>query len=170
MNPGPFGMCQNGVPFGEITTVKEWLKIEGNVRKPEKEDPNRKIEGMDVKKKEMSGLRLWGLFKHVSKEPEVFFNSCIVYNYIPLCFIGKSGKNIAPDQLKLNVRKRLIKLCNDAICEILDILQIKMLVCVGKWTEARMNELKKESKIAIQGIKIMISMIMKIIYFKLILN
>lgn len=74
MNPGPFGMCQNGVPFGEIDTVKQWLKIKGKVKKPEKEDPNRKIEGMNVKRKEVSGERLWGLFKQVSKRPEVSVN------------------------------------------------------------------------------------------------
>ena len=150
MNPGPFGMCQNGVPFGEIDTVKNWLRIEGKVKKPEKENPNRVIEGMNVKRKEMSGLRLWGLFKHVSKEPEIFFKQCVVYNFIPLCFIGKSGKNIAPDQLKASVRNRLIKLSGNAICEILDILQVKIVVCVGKWTEAKLNEIKKTSNLPIQ--------------------
>src|ERR1700761_3208639 len=34
MNPGPFGMTQTGVPFGEIATVRDWLKIEAPVRRP----------------------------------------------------------------------------------------------------------------------------------------
>ena len=35
MNPGPFGMAQTGVPFGEVTLVREWLAIEAPVAKPE---------------------------------------------------------------------------------------------------------------------------------------
>jgi single-strand selective monofunctional uracil DNA glycosylase len=30
MNPGPFGMMQTGVPFGEINAVKNWLEIDVN--------------------------------------------------------------------------------------------------------------------------------------------
>jgi hypothetical protein len=29
MNPGPFGMAQTGVPFGEIGAVRDWMKIDG---------------------------------------------------------------------------------------------------------------------------------------------
>ena len=29
MNPGPYGMAQTGVPFGEITHVRDWLGIKG---------------------------------------------------------------------------------------------------------------------------------------------
>jgi len=155
MNPGPFGMCQNGIPFGEIDTVKNWLQIKGKVNKPEKEDPNRPIEGMNVKRNEVSGNRLWNLFKRIAKTPEVFFQKCIVYNFIPLCFIGKSGKNIAPDSLKPNVRNKLIRLCGDSLCEIIDILQVKTVVCVGKWTEARINEIKKEKNLRFKVLGIM---------------
>ncbi|KOC59700.1 Single-strand selective monofunctional uracil DNA glycosylase [Habropoda laboriosa] len=42
MNPGPWGMSQTGVPFGEINMVRDWLKICGPVGKPAKEQPNRK--------------------------------------------------------------------------------------------------------------------------------
>ena len=31
MNPGPWGMAQVGVPFGEISLVKNWLGIEARV-------------------------------------------------------------------------------------------------------------------------------------------
>ena len=82
---------------------------------------------------------------------QVFFKNCIVYNYIPLCFIHKTGKNIAPDQLKPATRNRLISLCNEAICEILDILQVKIVIGVGKWTEARLQAIKKENKLQIEG-------------------
>lgn len=81
----------------------------------------------------------------------MFFKNCIVYNYIPLCFIHKTGKNIAPDQLKTATRNRLISLCNEAICQIVDILQVKIVIGVGKWTEARLLAIKKENKLQIEG-------------------
>ena len=34
MNPGPFGMAQTGVPFGEVAHVRDWLGIEAAVGKP----------------------------------------------------------------------------------------------------------------------------------------
>ncbi len=34
MNPGPFGMAQTGVPFGEIAHVRDWLGIEGRIGQP----------------------------------------------------------------------------------------------------------------------------------------
>lgn len=34
MNPGPWGMAQTGVPFGEIAAVRDWLGISGRVGKP----------------------------------------------------------------------------------------------------------------------------------------
>ena len=34
MNPGPFGMVQTGVPFGEVRAVRDWLEIEGAVGRP----------------------------------------------------------------------------------------------------------------------------------------
>ena len=34
MNPGPWGMAQTGVPFGEVAAVKTWLGISGSVKSP----------------------------------------------------------------------------------------------------------------------------------------
>ena len=31
MNPGPFGMVQTGVPFGEVEAVRSWLQRAGEV-------------------------------------------------------------------------------------------------------------------------------------------
>jgi len=41
MNPGPWGMAQTGVPFGEINAVKDWLGINAEVDKPQKQHPKR---------------------------------------------------------------------------------------------------------------------------------
>src|SRR5437763_969685 len=62
MNPGPFGMAQTGVPFGEIAAVSNWLKITAPVGKPLREHPRRPVAGFDCVRSEVSGQRLWGLF------------------------------------------------------------------------------------------------------------
>ncbi|GLD70733.1 single-strand selective monofunctional uracil DNA glycosylase-like protein [Lates japonicus] len=46
MNPGPFGMAQTGVPFGEVKSVVDWLKITGEVGHPQNEHPKRRITGL----------------------------------------------------------------------------------------------------------------------------
>ncbi|MFO8026654.1 MAG: single-stranded DNA-binding protein, partial [Opitutales bacterium] len=63
MNPGPFGMAQTGVPFGEIEHVRDWIGVEAPVEKPANEHPKRPIEGFACTRSEVSGRRLWGAFK-----------------------------------------------------------------------------------------------------------
>src|SRR5690242_2272754 len=45
MNPGPFGMVQTGVPFGEIAAVRDWLGIEAAIGRPAREHPKRPVTG-----------------------------------------------------------------------------------------------------------------------------
>ncbi|XP_056590913.1 single-strand-selective monofunctional uracil-DNA glycosylase 1 isoform X3 [Triplophysa dalaica] len=52
MNPGPFGMAQTGVPFGEVKAVRNWLKITGRVGRPADEHPKRRITGLDCTQSE----------------------------------------------------------------------------------------------------------------------
>jgi len=63
MNPGPFGMAQTGVPFGEVALVRDWLGIQAAVDKPVPEHPKRPIEGFACVRSEVSGARLWGALK-----------------------------------------------------------------------------------------------------------
>ena len=58
MNPGPFGMAQTGVPFGDVEMVREWLGIEATVGRPEHEHEKRPVEGFDCPRREVSGTRL----------------------------------------------------------------------------------------------------------------
>src|SRR2546426_6444642 len=45
MNPGPFGMMQTGVPFGEVAAVRDWLHVSGRVESPRHWHPSRPVEG-----------------------------------------------------------------------------------------------------------------------------
>lgn len=97
-----FGVLQ--VPFGEIDAVRDYLKIEGKVLKPEKFHPHRPVEGLNCKRSEVSGKRLWNLIKELSKnDPNVFFKHCFVHNYCPLAFLSKSGLNVTPADLKVTI-------------------------------------------------------------------
>ena len=37
MNPGPWGMAQTGIPFGEVGVVRDWLKIKAPIGKPQRD-------------------------------------------------------------------------------------------------------------------------------------
>src|ERR1041385_6968659 len=93
MNPGPFGMAQTGVPFGEVNAVRDWLGIEARVGKPRREHPRRAVTGFDCARSEVSGQRLWGLLAERFGRPEKFFKAHIVINYCPLAFIESRGRN-----------------------------------------------------------------------------
>ncbi|MEZ0274383.1 MAG: single-stranded DNA-binding protein, partial [Roseimicrobium sp.] len=73
MNPGPFGMTQTGVPFGEIAAVRDWLGIRGGIGKPPVEHPKRPVLGFDCPQSEVSGRRLWGLFAQRFGTADAFF-------------------------------------------------------------------------------------------------
>lgn len=100
MNPGPWGMSQTGVPFGEINMVRDWLKISGPVGKPSREHPDRKVTGFQCTRSEISGLRLWGLFRDLCESPENFFRYAYMHNYCPLAFMDAKAKNITPAEIK----------------------------------------------------------------------
>lgn len=135
MNPGPWGMAQVGVPFGEIDAVKNWLQVEAPVYKPKLEHPKRPIEGFQCKKSEVSGKRLWGLFKQRFKTPENFFEHHFVANYCPLAFMEVEGKNRTPDKLKPAESKILFPILDWHLKRTVEILKPEWLIGVGNFTE-----------------------------------
>src|SRR3954463_16518904 len=81
MNPGPFGMAQTGIPFGEVAAVRDWLKINAPIRKPSRGHPKRPGEGFNCARSEVSGRRLWGLFAQKFSSADKFFRDHFVVNY-----------------------------------------------------------------------------------------
>ena len=153
MNPGPWGMAQTGVPFGEIYTVKEWLKIETPIGKPQNEHPKRPVEGFLCQRSEVSGLRLWGLFQEKFKTPGNFFEHHFVANYCPLVFIESSSRNRTPDKLKTKESQALFKACDHHLQQMVRILKPEWLIGVGKFAE-------KRARIALEGTKVKIGYIL----------
>lgn len=98
INPGPNGMCQTGVPFGDSKWVTDWLKVEGYVFKPSIECPERQIYGLSCPKGEPSGDRLWNFFSRICISPENFFKHSFVFNFCPVAFMDAKGRNVTPDE------------------------------------------------------------------------
>ena len=144
MNPGPYGMAQNGVPFGEIDAVKNFLQIpEFEITPPKITHPDYLIQGFKCKRHEVSGKRLWKLFQDKFLTAENFFAENLVLNYCPLMFIAQ--RNLTPDKLKKSERENLYLICNSALREILNLLQPKNIVGIGNFAFERINELNLEN-------------------------
>lgn len=137
MNPGPFGMVQTGVPFGEIPAVRDWMKITAQIGKPKREHAKRPIFGFECERSEISGQRLWKLFADRFGEAEIFFSEHFVVNYCPLAFLEESGCNRTPDKLPGADTERLFKFCDAHLHRVLEILKPEWLIGVGGFAEKR---------------------------------
>ena len=153
MNPGPFGMAQTGVPFGEISSVCDWMGLKGRVKKPIPEHPKRPVDGLSCSKSEVSGRRLWGLFSEKFPNPKDFFEDHFVANYCPLVFMEESGRNRTPDKLPAKEKKPLQDMCDCHLREIVEIMEPEWLIGVGGFAKKRAEE-------ALTGIEIQIGTIL----------
>ena len=135
MNPGPWGMVQTGVPFGEIAAVRDWLDIEGGVDPPPEQHPRRPIEGFDCGRSEVSGRRLWGWAAERFGEPERFFARFLVANYCPLAFLEASGRNLTPDRIPVAERRPLLSACDRALAATVAAVEPDWVVGIGVFAE-----------------------------------
>lgn len=131
MNPGPFGMAQTGVPFGEIAAVTLWMGITASIGQPPATHPKRPVQGFNCPRSEVSGRRLWGLFEEMYGTAEAFFSKAYVANYCPLIWMSESGANIPPTQLPKDQVAQIDAACQRHLCRIIEILQPRCLIGVG---------------------------------------
>jgi len=136
MNPGPFGMTQIGVPFGEIAAARDWLLLDAPINKPPLENPARPIEGWGCPRSEVSGRRLWGLFAQRFGTPENFFADHFVANYCPLAFFA-GGRNITPDKLSGNEAAPLFAVCDEHLVKVVKATGAEWVVGIGAFAEAQ---------------------------------
>jgi len=140
MNPGPFGMAQTGVPFGDVAMVRDFLKIEGAVGKPPNEHPKRPVDGFACRRGEVSGARVWGWVRERFGTPGSFFERFFVVNYCPLAFIEASGRNRTPDKLPRDESAALYGVCDRALADVVAALTPAWVVGVGAFAAARCAE------------------------------
>lgn len=149
MNPGPFGMAQTGVPFGEVAAVRDWLGLQAPIERPPGEHPKRPVAGFDCARSEVSGRRLWGLFAERFQTPMQFFNAHFVVNYCPLAFLTSTGSNLTPDKLLVAEQARLFAACDAHLARVVAVLQPEWLIGVGGFARDR-----AESLAAATGVKL----------------
>lgn len=140
MNPGPFGMAQTGVPFGDTGMVRGWLGISGEVGRPPQEHSSRPVLGFACPRGEVSGRRLWGWARSRYGTPEQFFARFFVWNYCPLCFLEESGRNRTPDKLPRSEREALFAVCDAALRAMAGALSPRLVLGIGRFAEARCRE------------------------------
>lgn len=137
MNPGPFGMGQTGVPFGEVATVRDFLKLTGEITSPARVHAKRPVLGFDCPRSEVSGQRLWGALAKRYGTAEALFARAFVLNYCPLLFLGETGANLTPDKLAREDRARLEAACDAALAEAVDVLAPTHIIGVGLYAARR---------------------------------
>lgn len=140
MNPGPWGMTQTGVPFGEVNFVRDWLGIEEEIIPPARMHPKRPVEGFSCQRSEVSGRRLWGWAQQRFGTPEIFFRRFFVLNYCPLVFLEESGRNRTPDTLPVAERRQLFDICDQALRQSIERLQPRLVIGVGRFAANRATE------------------------------
>lgn len=137
MNPGPWGMAQTGVPFGDVEAVRNWLMIETEVGAPKKVHPKKPVTGFACRKREVSGRRLWGWARNAFGSPETFFARFFVANYCPLLFLDSHGRNCTPDKVPAADRQPLLALCDQALRRTVTYLKPRYVIGIGNFARDR---------------------------------
>jgi single-strand selective monofunctional uracil DNA glycosylase len=150
MNPGPWGMAQTGVPFGEVQLIKNWMKVYAKIHKPHKENPNRPITGFSCERSEVSGQRLWEFFSSKFKDPKDFFKDHFVLNYCPLVFMEESGRNRTPDKLPIKEAKPLFEICDHFLKEFITCFNPELLIGVGGFAQKRLKKVFPDTNCKIE--------------------
>ena len=138
MNPGPWGMAQTGVPFGDVVAVRDWMGITGEVGQPEGALKKRPVEGFSLTRREGSGKRLWGWVETRWGTAQAFFGECFVWNYCPLLFLEHTTlRNLTPDRLYKADREQVFPVCDEVLRALVEHLEPEWVVGVGKFAHAR---------------------------------
>ena len=137
MNPGPWGMAQTGVPFGEVAAVRDWLGIQGRVDAPREFHPKRPVTGFACHRSEVSGRRVWSWAQTVFGTPERFFDRFLIFNYCPLLFLDEGGRNLTPDKLRVAVRKPMQAACDRALYRAARLLEPTHVIGIGRFAETQ---------------------------------
>ena len=138
MNPGPFGMAQTGVPFGEVAAVRDWMGLAGKVDRPVREHARRPVEGWECSRSEVSGRRLWGWAAERFGSATDFFRECFVINYCPLLFMEETGRNRTPEQIPAAEMEPVYAACDEHLGRVLAVLQPEWALGVGDFARKRL--------------------------------
>ena len=138
MNPGPWGMGQTGVPFGDVNAVRELLDIRDlPVNQPPNQHPNRPVHGLSSRRGEVSGTRLWGALAELFGTADEIHAHLFVLNHCPLLMYNADGQNITPDKLRGPIADDLLAACDEHLQAVADALGTLRIIGVGRYAERR---------------------------------
>jgi len=141
MNPSPSDMGRNGIPFGDIDFVVEWLGVTGRVSLPNL-NPMCSFSMNDLSESrsenaECDGKALWSLIQELTITPESFFANCFVHNFCPLLFT-KDGKNVTPEDLEdPDDKSNLEQICGRYLQKTLKLLDPRIIIAVGTYAKTQ---------------------------------
>ena len=159
MNPGPFGMAQTGVPFGEVAAVKDFLGIDARVAKitaPAHMHAKRPVLGFACKRSEVSGARVWSWARERFGTRAKFFQHAFMWNWCPLAFMSVSGANLTPDKLPRGGRnakmaRELSAACDEALAAAITALQPAHVVGFGAFAAKRAQRVIDGMRVAVEA-------------------
>ncbi|MBW3583827.1 MAG: single-stranded DNA-binding protein [Euryarchaeota archaeon] len=138
MNPGPWGMGQNGVPFGERDLVRDWLGIgDETIERPSVMHEKRPVNGWDNTRSEQSGKRLWGYLKEHFGSADRALSDMLIVNHCPLLMFSADGKNITPDKLRKAAREELLSVCDEGLRRSAKAASAELLIGIGAYAGDR---------------------------------
>ena len=141
MNPGPFGMGQTGIPFGDVESVRSWMKLDAPIGAPADAHEKRPVLGLASTRVEVSGARLWGAIRKKHRDPATFFARAIVLNYCPLLFLDAKAANVTPDKLKKSERDACEAVCDAALARAVEVLAPACVVGIGLYAKKRFEKI-----------------------------
>lgn len=146
MNPGPHGMTQSGVPFGDVDTARGILGgIDYASPRPAIHFAGWSYNGFDHSRPESSGQRLWGaLQSFAATQNQVAGNighvldRVLVLNYCPLFMLDSDGGNVTPSDLpKTDPRTReLVAACDAHLLRVFKAIGPRVVLALGRYAEA----------------------------------
>jgi single-strand selective monofunctional uracil DNA glycosylase len=141
MNPGPWGMVQTGVPFGDPVVVGEWMGLTGAVGQPPENERHRDrpVRGLESSRREVSGQRLYGLARDAFGGLEAFLARLWIVNYCPLAIFDAAGANVTPPQLSARERTVLAGPSDSHLREVIALLRPRAVVGIGIYAFERVQ-------------------------------
>lgn len=158
MNPGPHGMCQTGLPFGDVVSARKVLGLAEDYALKPGNDPDlliepqtnltaltpaargklvRTVNGFAHKTVEESGRRLWGLLEDMWGGLDTLLADVFVMNMVPLAYFSEAGENLTPPDLDREDRERVLKPCLAYFRSIVRAMRPEVIVGVGRWSQTQ---------------------------------
>lgn len=165
MNPGPWGMVQTGVPFGDVPNAGKLIGVRDGstpftaqipcgvslpaIFKPQLDGiqlhPKRPVQGFACTRVEASGDRLWGGLATVWGLLDAVLDDCFAMNYCPLAyFSGEAGENVTPEAfIKAGpyrdeaYAQELDDVCGAYLRTVMRAMDTKVVLAIGRYAERK---------------------------------